>query len=90
MKLLTCSIAAVLLTASIASAEVKVTIQDGLVTVVAKDVTVRQCKRHFSVPNESIFVFPVRSIVFDDHTGEGLRLAECVDVEREWRKRKRE
>lgn len=42
MKLLTCSIGALLLTASTAAAEVKVTIQDGLVTVVAKDVTVRQ------------------------------------------------
>jgi hypothetical protein len=42
MKLLTCSVAALVLAASTASAEVKVTIQDGLVTVVAKDATVRQ------------------------------------------------
>jgi hypothetical protein len=42
MKLLTCSIAALLLTASTASAEVKVTIKDGLVTVIAKDATIRQ------------------------------------------------
>lgn len=42
MKLLTCSAAALLLTASAASAEVKVTVHDGLVTVVAKDATIRQ------------------------------------------------
>jgi len=42
MKLFICSIAALLFTASAASAEVKVTIHDGLVTVVAKDATIRQ------------------------------------------------
>lgn len=42
MKLLTCSIAVLLSAAATASAEVKVTIQDGLVTVVAHDATVRQ------------------------------------------------
>lgn len=44
MKQLTCAAAclAVLSVASTASAEVKVTIQNGLVTVVAKDATVRQ------------------------------------------------
>jgi len=45
MKLLTCSIAALVLAlgaASTASAEVQVTIHDGLVTVIAKDATVRQ------------------------------------------------
>ncbi len=42
MKLLTCSLAAFLLTGSIASAEVNVTIDNGRVTVVAKDATVRQ------------------------------------------------
>src|SRR4051812_42337301 len=42
MKLLTSAAAALVLIASTASAEVNVTIQNGLVTIVAKDVTVRQ------------------------------------------------
>jgi hypothetical protein len=42
MKLLSCAAAALLLTASTASADVKITIENGLVTIVAKDVTVRQ------------------------------------------------
>lgn len=42
MKLLTCLLAALLFTAASASAEVKVTIENGLVSVVAKDATVRQ------------------------------------------------
>lgn len=42
MKLLTSIVAAGLLTAATASAEVRVTMHDGLVTVIAKDATVRQ------------------------------------------------
>lgn len=42
MKLLTFAAAALLLTASTVSAEVKVSMHDGLVTIVAKDATVRQ------------------------------------------------
>ena len=42
MKILMCSAAAFLLAASTASAEVTVTMRDGLVTVVAKDATIRQ------------------------------------------------
>ena len=42
MKWLTCCVAALLLTASTASAEVTITIDNGRVTVIAKDATVRQ------------------------------------------------
>jgi len=42
MKLLACAFAVCLLTCATASAEVRVTIHDGLVTVVAKDATLRQ------------------------------------------------
>ncbi|HEY7287953.1 MAG TPA: hypothetical protein VH497_21035 [Vicinamibacterales bacterium] len=42
MKLLTSTLAAFLLIAATASAEVRVTMHDGLVTVIAKDATVRQ------------------------------------------------
>lgn len=53
MKLLTCSIAALLLTAASASAEVKVSIQNGLVTIVAKDVTVREIIAEWARVGES-------------------------------------
>jgi hypothetical protein len=42
MKLLTSTLAACLLTAATASAEVRVTMHDGLVTIIAKDATLRQ------------------------------------------------
>src|SRR5262245_37739051 len=50
-----------------------------------EDISVRQRKHHFSIADEPGFVFPMPVVVLDDCGGDGLRLTECVDIERQWK-----